>query len=30
LRVGAWHNAHRFNLTSHLQRLEKFLETAQK
>lgn len=30
LRVGAWHAAHRFSLTSHVQRLEKFLETAQK
>jgi glycosyltransferase involved in cell wall biosynthesis len=30
LRVGAWHTAHRFSLTSHLERLEKFLEAAQK
>ncbi len=30
LRVGAWHMAHRFSLTSHLERLEKFLEAAQK
>jgi glycosyltransferase involved in cell wall biosynthesis len=30
LRVAAWQNAHRFSLTSHLERLQKFLEAAQK
>jgi glycosyltransferase involved in cell wall biosynthesis len=30
LRGGAWHTAHRFSMASHLQRLEKLLEAAQR